>query len=86
MNKSELLMKAVDESAATTYTLTRLAKDNSDSMNGVLDNLLRDIQIHDSGATASVNDNGDVEVSTRLGSSLEYIFKKYNLDYANTAN
>lgn len=81
MNKSELLMQAVDESAATTYTLTRLAKDNSDTVNGVLDNFLRDVQIHDAGATASTDDNGDLTVTTRLGDGLTYIMEKYGFSY-----
>lgn len=81
MNKSELLLQAIDESAATTYTLTRLAKDNSDSTNGVLDNFLRDVQIHDAGATAEVDGDGNVTVTTRIGGGLEYIMEKYGFKY-----
>lgn len=85
MNKLVVdLLRAVDESAATTMVLTRKAsaEQNLEGSNGqvLLNTMLNDLRTHDFSASAELNSDGTISVTTYLGKNVTYIANKYGYE------
>lgn len=78
------LLKAVEESAATTMVLTRKASAEQDIQgpNGMvlLNTMLNDLRTHDTTAKAELNGDGSITVTTYLGKNITYIANKYGYE------